>query len=162
MHRSCLHRRGERAGRGASVTGNDQSRYNRKAGFILRLQVDGAYRPCFLCNNRVHPPSLFGDVTLKRPEGRAPDTQSVAVVLFGTPSAELEIRAIRNRLTSRGVGPTRSFGCGSVAVRWTARQGFLYGCNNLLITQALSLLILGGNDFSEICEIPFPVRFSYP
>src|SRR6266567_7620301 len=30
----------------------------------------------------LHLPPIFGDVTLKRPEDRAPDTQSVAVVLF--------------------------------------------------------------------------------
>jgi hypothetical protein len=29
----------------------------------------------------LHLPALFGAVTLKRPEGRAPETQSVAVVL---------------------------------------------------------------------------------
>ena len=37
----------------------------------------------------------------------------------------------------------------------------LYGCNNLLIIHARAPFILGRNDFSEIYEIPFPVRFSY-
>jgi hypothetical protein len=36
-----------------------------------------------------------------------------------------------------------------------------YGCNNLLNIHARAPFILGRNDFSEIYEIPFPVRFSY-
>ena len=35
----------------------------------------------------------------------------------------------------------------------------LDGRNNLVISHELALLIFVGNDFSEICEIPFPVRF---
>jgi hypothetical protein len=38
----------------------------------------------------LHPPVLFGCFTLKRPEGRAPDTRSVAVVLSRGPTSHIE------------------------------------------------------------------------
>src|SRR6266536_5059404 len=50
LRRPCLHRRGERAGRGASATGNDTSWYKGKVGFIQQSKVDGACLALLLCN----------------------------------------------------------------------------------------------------------------
>ena len=54
LHQPCLHRRGERAGRGASVIANENSSWDRKASGMQLLKVDCACIARVLCNHGVY------------------------------------------------------------------------------------------------------------